>query len=364
MAWLDLIFLFVISYMVVLLTVPIVRKYALQLKLGDKPNGRKIHASAIPHLGGIGITCGILCSLALYEFLHRDSSMLFARMIPGVSLIIILGLLDDLINLRALQKLSVQILAGIILVISGFQLSLGIAALDSVAFITMVMTIFYLVAVSNSINLIDGHDGLASGLCLISSVTLAIIAAMFKVPDALLLATVTGGACFAFLAFNFPPAKIFMGDTGSMLLGICLGLAVCSLTMVTQSLYTIFATCFILGVPILDTLLAIARRLVMRAPVFGADCLHMHHIVSSFGLSERQTLLALYCIHAVFCVIGVLAMQGFFFSIVLGLAMLAALFTLFLRWMVASTQIEKQIDESVVTKLTPDTFPSLDKIAK
>jgi UDP-GlcNAc:undecaprenyl-phosphate GlcNAc-1-phosphate transferase len=364
LAWLELFFLFAISYIVVLLTVPVVRKYALQLKLGDKPNGRKIHASVIPHLGGIGITCGILCALALYEFLFRDTIFLFGRMIPGVSLIIILGLLDDLINLRALQKLTIQILAGIILVISGFELVIGIAAIDTVPFLTMLMTIFYLVAVSNSINLVDGHDGLAAGLCFISSLSLIAVAMILQVPDAMLLSLATGGACLAFLAFNFPPAKIFMGDTGSMLLGMCLGLAVCSLTIVKPSFYTLIATCFMLGVPILDTVLAIARRLTLRAPVFGADCLHMHHIVSSFGMSERQTLLILYCIHTVFCIIGVFAMQGFLFSVVLGSSILVILFSLFLRWMIAATRAEKEVDQKIVTKLTHDSFPSLDKIAK
>lgn len=363
-AWFDILALISISYLIVLFTVPLVRKYALQLKLGDKPNGRKIHASAIPHLGGIGITCGILGSVALYELLFGKSLFLFGRMIPGVSLIIVLGLLDDLINLRALQKLSVQILAGIILVVSGFELSIGVHAIDAVPFAAMLVTLFYLVAVSNAINLIDGHDGLAAGLCVISSAALAISAAILQVPDALVLSLAVGAACLAFLVFNFPPAKIFMGDTGSMLLGISLGLVVCSLTMVKPSLYMLVATCFILGVPILDTLLAITRRLALRAPVFGADNLHMHHIIFSFGMTERQTLLVLYCIHAVFCIIGVLAMQKFLFSVILGVVIMAVLFSLFIRWMVASTRTTEKMGETVVTKLPHDTFPSLDKIAK
>jgi UDP-GlcNAc:undecaprenyl-phosphate GlcNAc-1-phosphate transferase len=360
LAWLEFICLFAISFIVVLVTVPQVRKYAHQWKLGDKPNGRKIHASAIPHLGGIGITCGILASLATYEFLFGNSVFLFARIIPGISLIIILGLLDDLLSLKALQKLTVQILAGIVLVISGFKLVFGIPAVDTVAVFAMFASTLYLVGVSNSMNLIDGHDGLAAGLCFISSMAFAIIAALTHVPDALLLSLATGGACFAFLVFNFPPAKIFMGDMGSMLLGICLALISCSLTMVRPSLYTFFAAFFILGIPMLDTMLAIARRLVLRVPLFGADCLHIHHMLASFGISERQTLLLLYCMQAVFCTVGIFTIQGSMFSVILGMAILLVLFFVFLRWMTASTRAEKE----VTPKLAHDTFPSLDKIAK
>lgn len=360
MAWLQFISLFAISFLVVLVTVPHVRKYAHLWKLGDKPNGRRIHASAIPHLGGIGITCGILASLAAYEFLFEDSILLFSRIIPGVSLIIILGLLDDLLSLKALQKLTVQIIAGLVLVISGFKLVLGVPAVDTVAVFSMFATTFYLVGVSNSINLIDGHDGLAAGLCFISSAAFAIVAALTNAPDALLLSIVTGGACLAFLAFNYPPAKIFMGDTGSMLLGICLALIACSLTMVRPSLYTFMAAFFILGIPMLDTMLAIARRLVLRVPLFGADCLHIHHMLASFGVSERQTLLLLYSMQAVFCVVGIFTIQGYMFSVILGLAILFVLFSVFLRWMTASTPA----DEEVIAKLAHDAFPSLDKIAK
>jgi UDP-GlcNAc:undecaprenyl-phosphate GlcNAc-1-phosphate transferase len=360
LAWLQIISVFIISFIIVLVTVPQVRKFAHQWKLGDKPNGRKIHASAIPHLGGIGITCGILASMAAYEYLFDHSVFLFARIIPGLSLIIILGLLDDLLNLKALQKLTVQILAGLVLVISGFKLVLGIPAIDAVSAFAIFLSILYLVGVSNSINLIDGHDGLAAGLCFISSMAFAIVAAVTHVPDALLLSLATGGACLAFLVFNFPPAKIFMGDTGSMLLGMCLALVSCSLMMFRPSPYTFVASFLILGIPMLDTMLAITRRLVLRAPLFGADCLHIHHVLASFGVSERQTLLLLYGVQAGFCAVGVLAAQHSLYSVILGIAVLLVLFAVFLRWMTASIRIERE----VAAQLAHDTIPSLDEIAK
>ncbi|MBI4720301.1 MAG: undecaprenyl/decaprenyl-phosphate alpha-N-acetylglucosaminyl 1-phosphate transferase [Chitinivibrionia bacterium] len=360
MAWLEFLFLFIISFVIVFITVPQVRKYAHQWKLGNKPNGRRVHASAIPHLGGIGITCGILASLAAYEFLVEDSVFLFARVVPGISLIIILGLLDDILSLKALQKLTVQILAAFVLVFSGFKLVAGVPAIDGVAVYATLASTIFMVGVSNSMNLIDGHDGLAAGLCFISSAAFAVVAALAEAPDALLLSLATGGACLAFLIYNFPPAKIFMGDTGSMLLGICLALISCSLTAAKPSLYTFFAVFFILGIPMLDTMLAIARRLILRVPLFGADCMHIHHTLVSFGVSERQTLVLLYGMQAVFSFVGIFAVQGHLFSVILGTAILLVLFVVFLRWMTVSTRTEKEAP----AKLAHDAFPSLDEIAK
>jgi UDP-GlcNAc:undecaprenyl-phosphate GlcNAc-1-phosphate transferase len=372
-----MILLFASSFAVVILTVPMVRKYALRWKLGDKPNGRKIHASAIPHLGGIGIACGILGAVGLCGFIFKNSLNLPISMLPGIAIILALGLLDDILNLKALQKLAIQIIAVSLLVYSGFRLNLGISVLDGTSIVAAPLAVFFLVGVLNSMNLVDGHDGLAAGLCFISSMAFFVMAVHVGSGTALVISLATGGACLSFLIFNFPPGKIFMGDTGSMLLGISLGLVSCTMTMIKPSLYTLFAVCFILAIPILDTFLAIARRLAMRVPVFDADCLHVHHTLSSFELSKKETLFVLYVTQAAFAVMGVLAARGSMPAVAIGMAGLLLLFFTFFKWMVAPTVLVQEsaavtmekkpsvkIEKEMPAKLTHKSLPTLDKVAK
>ena len=147
-----------------------------------------------------------------------------------------------------------------------------------------------------------------------------------------------------------------MGDTGSMFLGIMLGVLGCSFTMVHPSINAFFAVCLILAVPMLDAWLAIARRLALRRPVFQADCQHIHHIISSFGFSPRQNLVILYSIQVVMALLGVLAMSGLMLPLILGLALMVLLFVTFIRVMVAS-----DARPDLGTQFVHNSVPSLEK---
>jgi len=353
------------SFSIVVLTVPFIRRYALGRKLGNKPNGRSIHPASIPHLGGVGLTCGIIGALVLAGLLTTEIDgeawVFLGTAMPGAVFIIGLGFIDDLKSLKAVQKLVVQIAASIILALAGVRFFLGYPPVDTLAPIAFLVTVFYLVGVTNSVNLIDGHDGLAAGICLIASGSLAYLGHNLGAPIAMALSLAVMGACLAFLVFNFPPGKIFMGDTGSLFLGMSLGLVSCSISAIHPSPRTTMAVAFILAVPLLDTTLAVARRLIMRVPIFGADCLHVHHVLRALGFSPRQTIFLLYVLEGSMGGLGVFVFKGYTFPVFLGLALFGFSFVFFLRLMLAPAEVEEKV---ATRELAQPSMPTLDKTAK
>ena len=353
---------FLTALLIAVAATPVVRKIALRWKLGDKPNGRKIHTHLIPHLGGIAIVLGTISGLVVVSFVAArsgggDWNLLFRKMLPAVALIVVLGMVDDMKSLRALQKLTIQVIVALVLALSGFVLLTGIPAVDAVNSVVLIVSVLFLVGVSSSVNLIDGHDGLATGICLIAAASFAFMAVSFQADMVLVISLSLCGACLGFLVFNFPPGKIFMGDTGSMFLGIMLALVACSLTMINPTPRTFIAICFILGIPMLDACLAIARRLLLRSSVFKADLLHMHHLLRELSFSPRQILLVMCAMQAFLATLGLLVMEGFVFPIVIGVAFIAIVFVSYLRVMVVSGANRPT---STSTKLsTAGSIPSL-----
>jgi UDP-GlcNAc:undecaprenyl-phosphate GlcNAc-1-phosphate transferase len=328
------------ALVVTVVATPVIRKIALRWKLGDKPNGRKIHPYMIPHLGGIAIVLGTAAGLVAAAAAVPQAAQAWRAslldVLPPVGLIVILGLADDMKNLRVSQKLAIQVVVAMVLAVSGFVLFTGISALDAVDVAVLLVSASFLVGISSYVNLIDGHDGLAAGICLIAAVSFAVMAFMFRADSVLVVTLALIGACLGFLVFNFPPGRIYMGDTGSMFLGISLALVACSLTAVEPTGRTFLAVCFILGVPMLDAFLAIARRLILRTPIFKADCLHMHHILSGLSFSPKQTLVILYSMQALLASLGLLVLKGYTFPLVVGATFVAVVFASYLRVMVVS----------------------------
>lgn len=357
---------FLVSFVIVAASTPFIRRSALRWKLGDKPNGRKINTSLIPHLGGIGIGLGTLLSVSLVaSYLANDGGQMTAwlsRALVPVGLLFVLGLTDDMTNLKARQKLAVQVLSALVLAVSGFELLVGVPALDTNLFFVVLITTFYLVGTSSAVNLIDGHDGLAAGLCAISALSFAGLAMIAGASTPAYLSLAIAGACVGFLLFNFPPGRIFMGDTGSMFLGIMLGLVACTVTALQPGVNTFVAVCFVLAVPMLDAWLAIARRLILRRPVFRADSQHVHHVLREFGFTPRQTLLILYAMQAVMATLGILVMLGLMVPLVVGIVFACVLFGAFIRVMVASRDVvSRERREPVATKFASPSLPSWEK---
>lgn len=350
---------FAVAFAVAALVTPWVRRYALRWKLGDKPNGRKIHTDTIPHLGGIALFAACVMSVAFTVFYLQKQPFNLAQVITlvgPVGLIVALGLTDDIKNLKARQKVTIQIAAALLLALSGVHMIVGIPILDQNIIFVVLLTIIYLVGISSSVNLIDGHDGLAAGVSLISAAAFAVLAWMNAAPALLAVSVALVGACLGFLIYNFPPGKIFMGDTGSMFLGITLGILACRFSMLQPSINTFVAVTLILSVPMVDCWLAIVRRLATRQPIFQADCRHMHHMIKSFGFSSRQTLAILYSMQAVMAFLGVLVMRGYTVPLILGCVILLTTFFAFIRVMVATGE-----GKTVPAEFATTSIPSLEK---
>jgi UDP-GlcNAc:undecaprenyl-phosphate GlcNAc-1-phosphate transferase len=283
------------------LLIPHVVRLAKHIGKMDEPDARKVHTEPIPRLGGIAIFLGFILSLYSIELLQPgffSQSVSWHGIVGGGSLMFLLGVADDLKPLPAKFKFVCQILIAII----AFWLGVKINVLSN-PFGGMIIlpywfavfgTVFWLVGITNTINLIDGLDGLAAGITTIAGITLSIIALKTnQVFGAVIILSLVGGT-IGFLRYNFNPAKIFMGDSGSLFLGFTL--AAISITGVLKlaATVTILLPLLILGFPIIDTTFAIIRRAVNGKPIFQPDKGHLHHRLLGFGLSQRRVVVVIY----------------------------------------------------------------------
>ena len=287
------------------LITPFLRKIAIENNLVDEPDERKIHREVIPRVGGIAIAISFFTAIVLaYSLFHLDLtasiSSLTGICIGGV-LILLIGVLDDIKGLNAPKKFAGQILAALALVPFGFLIkTLEIPFIGTVHlgfFFGIALTIVWMVAITNAFNLIDGMDGLSSGVTIIASIILVILSILSgKLLMTIVLIAVLGST-LGFLWHNWHPAKIFMGDCGAMFLGFLL--AAVSIEISYKSPTAVgsnatFIPILALGLPIIDTISAVSRRLRYRKPVFSADREHIHHKLLDAGFTVRQAALILY----------------------------------------------------------------------
>jgi len=272
----------------------------------DLPGPRSLHEVPTPKLGGLAILAGTL--LAALIWLPWDAET--RSILIGAVVITAIGVLDDIYELGAATKLAGQMVAVVIPVTAGVTVesftfpffgqvnpgSVQLLDLPAGGAISLgdVGTVIGIVAVINVINLIDGVDGLAAGVCLISGITLAVIALSLERNAAGVLAALTAGAALGFLRDGFPPAKTFMGDTGSNLLGFLLGVVAVQGALKTNAVIALFLPLIVLAVPILDTGFVVAKRLKYKRPIYRADRWHFHHRMANIGFSQRRTLAYLY----------------------------------------------------------------------
>lgn len=260
----------------------------------DKPNSRKVHRGVMPRLGGLALYLGFVVAVLLTQPL---TSQVLGLLIGG-TLIVLVGIADDLWDVPPVLKLLGQVVAASILV--AFNIKVDFITnpvshgLIPLGLLSVPVTVFWVIAITNAINLIDGLDGLAAGVAAIAALTLAVVAWTQGQMLVVILALILAAGIFGFLKYNFNPASIFMGDTGSMFLGFNLGaLAIMGVTKVT-TLIALFIPVLVLGIPIFDTLFAIIRRYGNNQPIFQADKEHLHHRLLALGLTHRQTVLAIY----------------------------------------------------------------------
>jgi UDP-GlcNAc:undecaprenyl-phosphate GlcNAc-1-phosphate transferase len=291
---------FTISLIASLIFTRVVRDLAHRYKLYDEPSGgRKIHTRPIPRLGGIAVAISILLPLlALGLWENKISRLLVAdrplliSLAAGSGVMILVGIFDDLKGSRAIIKLLAQIAAASIVFSVGIRVeAISVPFFEPMRFglLSLPVTIFWMVLVMNAINLIDGLDGLAGGVVVLAGSTLFIMSVIEDDPVAALLLVVIVGSTLGFLAYNVNPASIFLGDTGSLLLGFMLSLVSVHSTQKSYTLFSIVAAIIALGLPIFDLGLAVVRRFLSGQPLFRADQHHVHHLLLRKGLSQGQS---------------------------------------------------------------------------
>ncbi len=305
-ASLEALFAFLLAGVVTLLLVPLTIRLARRVGAIDMPRARSLHEVPTPKLGGLAILAGTLIAALIWLPWDAETRAILA----GAIAIALVGFLDDLYELGAASKLLGQTVAVVIPVTAGVTVAsftfpfLGQVNPGSVHLLGLpgggaidlgeVATVIGIVAVINVINLIDGVDGLAAGVCTISGAAFAVIALSLERDAAGVLAALTAGASLGFLRDGFPPARTFMGDTGSNLLGYLLGVIAVQGALKTNAVIALFLPLIVLTVPILDTGFVVAKRLKYGRPIYRADRWHFHHRMANIGFSQRRTLAYLY----------------------------------------------------------------------
>jgi UDP-GlcNAc:undecaprenyl-phosphate GlcNAc-1-phosphate transferase len=303
---LDALFAFLLAGVLALLLVPLTDRLARRVGAIDFPGERSLHEVPTPRLGGLAILVGVLTAGLIWLPWDEETRAILV----GAILIAAVGFLDDVYELGAAPKLLGQTVAVIVPVSAGVTVEgftfpfLGALDPGSVELIGLpgggavdlgdVGTTIGIVAMINVINLIDGVDGLAAGVCVIAALTLTAIALSLDRNAAGVLAAIVAGASLGFLRHGFPPARTFMGDTGSNLLGYLLGVVAVQGALKTNAVIALFLPLIVLAVPILDTGFVVAKRLKYGRPIYRADRWHFHHRMANVGFSQRRTLAYLY----------------------------------------------------------------------
>ncbi len=296
---------FVAGFLLTVFATPVAKKLALRIGAVDTPNERKIHNEIIPRLGGLAIYIGFIVSLAiglLFIYLNKTSVNLtpIFGIIVGSTIILILGVVDDIKSLQPRTKFFWQMVAALIVYFMGVEISYLTNPFNGgfmlPFYISLPLTLFWIVGVTNAINLIDGLDGLAAGVTAISAGTFFFVALTTYSYGAALIMLVLCAASLGFLKFNFFPAKIFLGDSGSLLLGFVLATASIMGVFKTTLVVALIIPLLILGVPIFDTLFAIGRRVKDKQSPFKADNKHIHHMLMRAGFSQREAVLSIYIV--------------------------------------------------------------------
>lgn len=291
------------------LVTPLVERLAIRLGAVDLPERRKVHAKPVPRLGGVAIYCGF--GAALLSLVVADSLSGGARKIlvlkpdsalvgifVGATVIFALGVIDDIYDLKPATKLVGQLVAAGALIASGVSVEfignpLG-GGLLYLGFWSIPVTLFWVLGFTNTVNFIDGLDGLAAGVCAIAGATFFVFAVQTGQTTPATLCAIFVGVCLGFLKHNFHPAKVFMGDSGSMFLGFMLGAIAIQGVMKSIAAVALLVPILIMGVPIFDAAFAILRRIKNRQPITMADRGHIHHRLMHKGFSHTQTVVVIY----------------------------------------------------------------------
>ena len=328
--------------------IPLVKKIAIHINALDIPNERKVHTIPIPRLGGLGIFVGFLIGYMIFG----KSTVQMNSILIGSFIILLTGIIDDIKPINAKYKLLGQIFASCVIVFYGNILlnNLTIWGLDiNFGIFAYPITVLFIVACTNIINLIDGLDGLAGGISSIfylSTIIICFFQSRFMELE-LVLSLIMLGSTLGFLVHNFHPAKIFAGDSGALFMGFTIAV-ISLLGFKTTAITSIFIPLMILAVPILDTLFAIIRRLLKHQKITAPDKQHLHHQLLKMKFSHRNTVLIIYAITILFSVASILYTLNdnediFIGRIIYGILMIIVLIFVFKTDIISSRKKNKKI---------------------
>ena len=302
---LQIILALIVAFLVSFSATPVVMLYANKIGAIDVPkDSRRVHKKPVPRIGGLAIFYGFIISVLVFSTIdHQMMGVLI-----GSVIIVTIGVIDDIRGLPALVKLLFQIIAACVVIFSGVQIEfLGIpnfiAGGEIIAlhgWVSAVVTVLWIVAATNAVNLIDGLDGLAVGVSSIASMSLLALT-LFVVgePNLTIITAAVAGAGFGFLPYNYNPAKIFMGDTGATFLGFILACVSIQGLFKTSAVMSLAIPILILGLPLFDTGFAFLRRMLKGKSPMTPDRGHLHHRLLDLGLTQRQAVAVLYTMAAV-----------------------------------------------------------------
>jgi UDP-GlcNAc:undecaprenyl-phosphate GlcNAc-1-phosphate transferase len=306
--------IFLLAFVIALAMTPLAIKIAPKIGAVDVPkDNRRMHTKTMPRFGGMAIYIGTVGAMLI--FMPMDSKLL--GVIAGGTIMLVVGIVDDIKGMPAKVKLLFQVICAVIL----FQFSVRISFVGDPFgpgfiyfpwWLSLIITVVWVVGITNTINLIDGLDGLAAGIAFIASISISYTAYLSDRPDISLITLAIAGAALGFLPYNFNPAKIFMGDGGSLFLGFMLaGISVMS-PMKGATVIATVVPMFVLALPIFDTAFAILRRLVNGRPIMEADKGHLHHRIMAVGLGQKRTVLTLYGISGIMGVAAILVTRALY----------------------------------------------------
>ncbi len=287
---------------------PLILMLSHRYKWYDPKDHRKVHTTDIPRLGGVGIFAAFFIPVILLRILSLfipeiGISQRFERFLPmiiGILTIHLMGLIDDFIDLKAVYKFIIQIIAAVLVMLGGYLIkSLRLPFTDSIlpfGWFAYPLTLLWIVGIANAVNFIDGIDGLAGGFGVIASLFMGIVSVITGETTAAVLSFALCGSLAAFLFFNFPPAKIFMGDSGSLFIGFVLAIIPLTMESGRTAGFGLTPAITLLFLPILDTIAAVFRRIKRGVPIYRADKQHTHHKLMEAGFSPRGILGILYSI--------------------------------------------------------------------
>ncbi len=303
--WLYGAIFFIIGWAGSVIFTAIVYSIGKRFDILEQSNHRTIHRHAVPKLGGIAIFMAMLVGSALASFLLYETVVPLVLIVGGI-LVHLFGIYDDLLDANCYLKLLVQLIAAGFAISGGFVFhSVAVGGFSLyVGWIAIPLSLLWIAGISNAVNLIDGLDGLASGVALSAALTMALLFLMKGDYPFTIMSLLMAGTFSGFLLFNWHPSRIFMGDCGSLLIGYLLGSLSLKAAQIHPGTISLFIPMLLLGLPVFDTALAVIRRLKRGVHPFHADNDHVHHQLMRIGLSHRRTVMLLIMVNVVLCLMA------------------------------------------------------------